>query len=107
LSRADFPDGTRALQSRILNKQILSEKIPSLFAFLARVSRMMRAIFVCRFVQTSPEKIKIKNIPGVFTDNKQRESNHSAEGLRCKCLDRRARAAVSGVSMQRGAGQTE
>jgi hypothetical protein len=95
LSHADFRDGARALQSRIPNKQTISEKIPSLFAFLARVSRMMRAIIGRKILQISPEKMEMKNIPGAFTDNKQRESNQSAEVLRYKCLDRRALAAVS------------
>jgi hypothetical protein len=95
LSHADFRDGARALQSRIPDKQTISEKIPSLFAFLARVSRMMRAIIGRKILQISPEKMEMKNIPGAFGSSKQCKSNQS-EVLRYKCLDRRALAAVSG-----------
>jgi hypothetical protein len=64
LSRTVLQDGARALQSRTLNKQMIFEKIPSLFAFLASVSRMRRAVLICRFMQTLRRKMKVKNIPG-------------------------------------------
>jgi hypothetical protein len=68
---------------------------------------MMRAISVCKFMQTSPEKIEMKNIPGAFRSDKRRKSNHSADAMRCKCFDRRGLAAVSGsVSIQRDAGRS-
>jgi hypothetical protein len=79
LSRTYFLNGTRALQSRILNKQTIPEKIPSLFAFLASVSRMRRADFVCTFMQTLRAKMKMKYIPGPSGDNNSCESNRAAE----------------------------
>jgi hypothetical protein len=64
LSRTDLRDGARALQSHALNKQMISEKIPSLFAFLARVPRMRHTVFVCRFMQMLRTKMKMKIFPG-------------------------------------------
>jgi hypothetical protein len=72
-------DGARAFQSRTFNKQTIPEKIPSLFAFLARVSRMKHADFVCTFMQKLRAKMKIKNIPGSSGDNNSRKSNRVAE----------------------------
>jgi hypothetical protein len=69
----------RALQSRTLDKQTISEKIPSLFAFLASASRMKRAALICRFMQTSLTKMKMKNIPRASRDSNERKSNHAAE----------------------------
>jgi hypothetical protein len=53
-----------------------------LFAFLASVLRMMRAVSVCRYMQTSREKIEMKNIPGAFGSGNGRKLNHAAEALR-------------------------
>jgi hypothetical protein len=72
-------DGARAFQSRTFNKQTISEKIPSLFAFLARVPRMRHTVFVCRFMQMLRTKMKMKNIPGVSRSNIYRKSNHAVE----------------------------
>jgi hypothetical protein len=72
-------DRRRALQSRTLNKQTISEKIPSLFAFLASALCMKSAVLTCGFIQTSCEKMKMKNIPGASRSDKQRESFHAAE----------------------------
>jgi hypothetical protein len=81
-------DGARALQSRTLNKQMIYEKIPSLFAFLASVPRMKRAVVLCLFMQALRSKNEMKNIPGAFR-SKKHKSNHSAQVLRYKCFDRR------------------
>jgi len=106
LSHADFRDGARALQSRIPNKQTISGKIPSLFAFLARVSRMMRALIGRKILQISPEKMEMKNIPGAFGSSKQRESNQSAEVLRQMFRPPCAGGGLGQPSIQWDAGQT-
>jgi hypothetical protein len=43
---------------------------------------MMRAVFGCRYMQTSREKVEMKNIPGAASGGKERKSNHAAEVLR-------------------------
>jgi hypothetical protein len=92
LRRADFDDGMRALKSHTLNKHSSSGKIPSLFAFLASASRMKRAVFVCRNMQASRAKFKMKNIPGASVDENGRKSNRAVDesGQGAKRIARRA-----------------
>jgi len=56
---------------------MIFEKIPSLFAFLASVSRMKCAVLFCRFMQTLRRKMKIKNIPGAHSGANSRKSKHA------------------------------